>query len=129
MEEKILQHDELGEEKRNDIEKMRQHNISKEMLKIGITPHLAELSRNGDGFKVTGPITMKQKKHIEKFAAGQYEVWRTLNEIVKQESGNWTKFVRDHNLPRDFKKTVENYLRKAPKIFNPFGLNQSIKDK
>ena len=92
--------------KSNDINKIRQDNISKEMLKIGVTPHLTELSMNGSGFKVIGEITSEQKKHIEKFAAGQFEIWKTLDSIVKNESGNWT-VIHDQEKKKRARRRVD----------------------
>jgi hypothetical protein len=106
-----------------DINFIRQKNISKEMIRIGMTPDKVELSKNGDGFTVKGQLSEKQRKHMEKFSREQHKVWETLQSIVDEYyEGNWSKFRRENNLPADFKEKVKRFIRKAPDIFDPFGV-------
>jgi hypothetical protein len=116
--------------KKVDVNFIRQKNISLEMLRLGITPDNVELFKNGNGFMTKGKITEKNKRLIQKFSADQHKVMRTLESIVDEYyDGNWSKFRRENNLPADFKEKVKRFIRKAPDIFDPFGVKLWIIDK
>lgn len=110
-----------------DLNKMRQDNISKEMLKIGVTPELAEISKNGNGFKIIGAITNKQKKHIEDFTANQYTAYQTCVEAMKVKYGSWAEMERKTKI-RDQHKKLKTLIKKCKKTFDLYGVNLWIID-
>jgi hypothetical protein len=108
-----------------DINEIRQNNISKEMLRIGITPEFVELSKNGLGFKAIGQVTPKQKKHIEDFSANQYTVYQSCIEAMKKKYGSWAEMERQTG-KRDQHKKLKTLIRNSKKLFDLYDLKQWV---
>ena len=111
-----------------DINDIRQNNISKEMLRIGITPEFVELSKNGLGFKAVGILTLKQKKQIEDFTANQYTVYVSCVEAMKKKYGTWAEMERKTGV-RDQHKKLKTLIKNAKTIFDPYDLKLWVIDK
>ena len=110
-----------------DLNELRQNNISKEMLKMGVTPNLVEISKNGDGFKIIGSITNKQKIHIENFSANQYTVYQSCIEAMKKKYGNWAEMERQTGI-RDQHKKLKTLIKNCKKIFDLYDVKLWVID-
>jgi hypothetical protein len=111
-----------------DIDDIRQNNISKEMLRIGISPDFVELSKNGLGFRAVGTLTEKQKKHIEDFTANQYTVYQSCVEAMKDKYGTWAEMERQTKT-RDQHKKLKTMIRNVKGILDLYDLKQWVINK